>query len=65
MHLPVNGRPTRYRLGVGMGMFGVDGMPGIGDMLGMFPIGILMSFIMEAQQSFDWIAGGGSAFIME
>lgn len=45
-------------------MFGVDGMPGIGDMLGMFPIGIFMSF-MEAQQSFDCVAGGGSAFIIE
>lgn len=51
-----------------MGMFGIDGMPGIGDMLGMFSFGIFMpfmSFIMEAQQSFDCVAGGGSAFIME
>ncbi|AFC44591.1 hypothetical protein MINTM008_37080 [Mycobacterium intracellulare] len=40
------------------------GMFGIGDMLGLFSIGIFMPFIMEAQQSFDW-AAGGSAFIME
>ena len=42
---------------------GVDGMPGIGDMLGLFAAGIFMSFIIEAQQSFDWTVGG-SAFIM-
>ncbi len=48
-----------------MGAFGVDGMPGIGDMPGLFSIGIFMFFIMEAQQSFDWVADGGSAFIME
>jgi hypothetical protein len=46
-----------------MGMLGIDGVPGIGDMLGLFSIGIFMSFIIEAQQSFDW-AVGGSAFIM-
>jgi hypothetical protein len=32
---------------------GIDGMPGRGGMLGMFVIGIFMSFIMDAQQSFD------------
>jgi hypothetical protein len=54
-----------HRLGVGVGIFGIDGMPGIGDMLGLFSIGIFMSFIMEAQQSFDWVAvKGASAFIM-
>lgn len=39
-----------------MGMFGIDGIPG--------PGGIFMSFIMDAQQSIDW-AAGGSAFIIE
>jgi hypothetical protein len=54
-----------HRLGLGVGIFGIDGMPGIGDMLGLFSIGIFMSFIMEAQQSFDWVAvKGASAFIM-
>ena len=46
-----------------MGMFGDDCMLGIGDMLGMFSLGIFMSFIIEAQQSLDWAAGGGSAII--
>ena len=40
------------------------GMLGIGDMLGMLSMGIFMSFIMEPQQSFDWVAAGGSAFII-
>lgn len=44
-------------------MFGADGMPGIGDMLGLFSIGIFMPFIIDAQQSIDGVAGG-SAFIM-
>jgi hypothetical protein len=48
-----------------MGMFGIGDMLGIGVMLGMFSIGIFMSFIIEAQQSFDWVAGGGSARIIE
>jgi hypothetical protein len=48
---------------LGTGKFGSDGMPGIGDMRGAFSIGIFMSFIMAAQQSFDWVAGG-LAFIM-
>lgn len=39
-----------------MGMFGIDGIPG--------PGGIFMPFIMDAQQSIDW-AAGGSAFIIE
>jgi hypothetical protein len=44
-------------------MFGIDGMLGIGVMLGIFSIGIFMSFIMDAQQSFAWAAAGGSAII--
>jgi hypothetical protein len=31
-------------------------MLGIGDMEGMFPVGIFMPF-MSAQQSFEWAAG--------
>lgn len=53
-----------HRLGVGLDMPGIDGMSGIGDMLGMFSIGIFMFFIMDAQQSFDWVVGA-LAFIME
>lgn len=41
------------------------GMLGIGDVLGLFSAGIFMSFIIEAQQSFDWLIAGGSAFIIE
>ena len=44
-----------------MGMFGIDGIPGPG---GIFMSFIFMSFIMDAQQSIDW-AAGGSAFIIE
>lgn len=44
---------------MGIGMFGVDGV------LGLFSAGIFMSFIIEAQQSFDWLIAGGSAFIIE
>lgn len=39
-----------------VGIVGIDGMPG--------PGGIFMSFIIAAQQSIDW-AAGGSAFIIE
>jgi hypothetical protein len=49
-----------------MGMFGIEGMPGMGDMdglVGIFCIGIFMPCIMSAQQSFDW-AVGETAFIM-
>ncbi|OBJ39372.1 hypothetical protein A5621_12085 [Mycobacterium colombiense] len=57
-------RLTPYqRPGAGAGMFGVDGMPGIDDMPGLSSIGIFMPFIIEAQQSIDWVAGG-PAFIM-
>jgi hypothetical protein len=38
-------------------------MFGIGDTLGLFSIGIFMPFIIEAQQSIDWVVGA-SAFIM-
>ncbi|EJO87642.1 hypothetical protein MCOL_V222141 [Mycobacterium colombiense CECT 3035] len=38
-------------------------MFGAGGMLGLFSIGIFMPFIIDAQQSIDWVAGG-SAFIM-
>jgi hypothetical protein len=47
-----------------VGVFGIDGMPGIGDMLGLFSIGIFMSFIIESQQSFIWLADI-SAFMVE
>ena len=42
-----------------MGVFGIDGIDGMPGLAGIF-----MSFIMSAQQSIDW-AAGGSAFIME
>lgn len=40
----------------GLGIVGIDGIPE--------PGGIFMSFIIAAQQSIDW-AAGGSAFIIE
>jgi hypothetical protein len=42
-------------VGVGLGVFGIGDMPGVGDIdgvEGICPIGIFMSFIMEAQSSF-------------
>jgi hypothetical protein len=57
---PVGRRGDIYRVGVGAGVFGVGDILGIGDMLGVgdidgidgiCPIGIFMSFIMEAQRS--------------
>jgi hypothetical protein len=48
-----------HRLGVGVGIFGIGGMLGIGDMLGLLSIGIFMSFmsfIIDSQQSFIWLA---------
>lgn len=53
---------TIHRLGVGMGIFGIGDMLGIGDIGGMFMP--FMSAFMDAQQSFDW-AVGASAFIIE
>ena len=51
---PVGRRGDIYRVGVGAGAFGIGDMLGVGDIDGMdgiCPIGIFMSFIMEAQQS--------------
>ena len=45
-------------LGIG-DMLGIDGMPGMGDMLGLLSIGIFMSFmsfIIDSQHSFIWLA---------